>query len=552
MDKNIQQLLQQYIQNFQIQSYYQGYSQTPPANTNSKLVSMNVTQNSNWQNFINTISLSAFDSETASAFIQLFTQANSSMASLYQTFDITDVRNLSLTQLQNLLSSFGFPTITVPSYVKANILTNLVANYKIKSTPLSVNNMLNLIANNSIKIVEMYFANDDPEFVGNTTIQLINYPNLSYSIVVPYSAAENDKYWQITYEQAQQWPYKYTMSPYYSIINVIDNTANLEALIRLRTSALSDYIYYLNHPTTFLQRQILNIEELPNQISYLELYFYPIFINMLQRNQTLLGQETKNYMYYDLSLQNYTNDFNTDFVNEYNPVNDIPSNTQYKILESVKVVQPIANITWIQGTVYKFPLSEIPLPPPANATGVLQQSLLDLTSYALTIAQLGLQIQGTQLQWVSIGPYSEHYYSSPVNICDQGTIYIMPSFNVVLCISIYQGQICLFCIQSYNGLFPLFGNRNLLDYLQSQNLVLTEQSSSELISLLEQTNLGISIMTGNIPQELSSILQIGKIVPLNSNGISTINFIFPSYNITLNLLVNTTQLSLSVNLEGLP
>jgi hypothetical protein len=457
MDKNIQQLLQQYIQNFQIQSYYQGYSQTPPPNTNSILVSMNVTQNSNWQNFINTTSLSVFNSETAAAFIQLFNQATSSMATLYQTFDITDVRNLSLTQLQNLLSSFGFPAITVPSYVKANILTNLVSNYKIKSTPLSVNNMLNIIANNSIKLIEMYFANDDPEFVGNTTIQLINYPNLSYSIVVPYSAAENDKYWQLTYEQAQQWPYKYTMSPYYSIINVIDNTANMEALIRLRTQALADYIYYLNNPTTFSQRQILNIEELPNQISYLELYFYPIFINMLEQNQTVLGQETKNYMYYDTTLQNYTNDFNIDFVNEYNPTSDIPSNTKYKILETVQVEQPVANLTGIQGTIYKLPLSEIPLPPPTNSTGVLQQSLLDLSNYNLSFSQFGLQIQGNQLQWISISSYQqENYYSNPINICDTGTSYMF-FYSSLIAISVYNNQICLFCLvpQYYWQVFQL-------------------------------------------------------------------------------------------------
>jgi len=550
MDKNIQQLLQQYIQNFQIQSYYQGYSQTPPPNTNSKLVSMNVTQNSNWQNFINTTSLSVFNSETAAAFIQLFNQATSSMATLYQTFDITDVRNLSLTQLQNLLSSFGFPAITVPSYVKANILTNLVSNYKIKSTPLSVNNMLNIIANNSIKLIEMYFANDDPEFVGNTTIQLINYPNLLYSIVAPYSAAENDKYWQITYEQAQQWPYKYTMSPYYSLINVIDNTANMEALIRLRTQALADYIYYLNNPTTFSQRQILSIEELPNQISYLELYFYPIFINMLEQNQTLLGQETKNYMYYDTTLQNYTNDFNIDFVNEYNPTSDIPSNTKYKILETVQVEQPVANLTGIQGTIYKLPLSQIPLPPPTNSTGVLQQSLLDLSSYDLSFSQFGLQIQGNQLQWVSISSYQqENYYSNPINICSNGTSYFF-FYSSLIAISVYNNQICLFCLvpQYYWQVFQL--SDAITQYLESLNINVDQNSN--LADLLSQTNLGVQVMTNNPPSELVDYLQVGNIIPLNSNGISTISFPILRYYATLNLLVNTTQLSLSINLEWLP
>jgi hypothetical protein len=550
MDKNIQQLLQQYLQNFQIQSYYQGYSQTPPPNTNSKLVSMNVTQNSNWQNFINTISIPVFESEASAAFIQLFNQAISSMTALYQTFDITDVRNLSLTQLQNLLSSFGFPAITVPSYVKANILTNLVSNYKIKSTPLSVNNMLNIIANNSIKLIEMYFANDDPEFVGNTTIQLINYPNLLYSIVVPYSAAENDKYWQLTYEQAQQWPYKYTMSPYYSIINVIDNTANMEALIRLRTQALADYIYYLNNPTTFSQRQILNIEELPNQISYLELYFYPIFINMLEQNQTLLGQETKNYMYYDTTLQNYTNDFNTDFVNEYNPTSDIPSNTKYKILETVQVEQPVANLTGIQGTIYKLPLSEIPLPPPTNSTGVLQQSLLDLSNYNLSFSQFGLQIQGNQLQWVAISTYEqENYYSNPINICSNGTSYFF-FYSSLIAISVYNNQICLFCLvpQYYWQVFQL--SDAITQYLESLNINVDQNSN--LADLLPQTNLGIQVMTNNPPSQLVNYLQVGNIVPLNSNGISTINFSILRYYATLNLLVNTTQLSLSINLEWLP
>jgi len=550
MDKNIQQLLQQYIQNFQIQSYYQGYSQKPPPNTNSKLVSMNVTQNSNWQNFINTISLPIFESEASSAFIQLFNQSISSMTTLYQTFDITDVRNLSLTQLQNLLSSFGFPTITVPSYVKANILTNLVANYKIKSTPLSVNNMLNIIANNSIKLIEMYFANDNPEFVGNTTIQLINYPNLLYSIVVPYSAAENDKYWQLTYEQAQQWPYKYTMSPYYSIINVIDNTANMESLIRLRTQALADYIYYLNNPTTFSQRQILNIEELPNQISYLELYFYPIFINMLEQNQTLLGQETKNYMYYDTTLQNYTNDFNTDFVNEYNPTSDIPSNTKYKILETVQVEQPVANLTGIQGTIYKLPLSQIPLPPPTNSTGVLQQSLLDLSSYNLSFSQFGLQIQGNQLQWIAISSYEqENYYSNPINICSAGTSYIF-LYSSLVAISVYNNQICLFCLvpQYYWQIFQI--EDAITQYLKSLNINVDQNSN--LADLLSQTDLGVQVMTNNPPSQLANYLQIGNIIPLNSNGISTISFPILRYYATMNLLVNTTQLSLSMNLEWLP
>jgi hypothetical protein len=59
-------------------------------------------------------------------------------------------------------------------------------------------------------------------------------------------------------------------------------------------------------------------------------------------------------------------------------------------------------------------------------------------------------------------------------------------------------------------------------------------------------------MTNNPPSQLVDYLQVGNIIPLNSNGISTISFPIPSFDVTLNLLVNTTQLSLSTNLEWLP
>jgi hypothetical protein len=70
-----------------------------------------------------------------------------------------------------------------------------------------------------------------------------------------------------------------------------------------------------------------------------------------------------------------------------------------------------------------------------------------------------------------------------------------------------------------------------------------------LANLLSQTDLGIQVMTNNPPSQLVDYLQVGNIIPLNSNGISTISFPILRYYATLNLLVNTTQLSLSINLD---
>ncbi|MGB9674575.1 MAG: hypothetical protein ACPLX8_00420, partial [Nanopusillaceae archaeon] len=64
---------------------------------------------------------------------------------------------LSVTTLDNLLLSFGFTLLNLPYYVKQTILTNLVANYKIKGTLQSVFNMLTDITDVPIMIAELYF-----------------------------------------------------------------------------------------------------------------------------------------------------------------------------------------------------------------------------------------------------------------------------------------------------------------------------------------------------------------------------------------------------------
>ena len=258
----------------------------------------------------NVIYKEAFKSEAADALQTIIKQAAAAYKSQVEDLLVTNIYRLSSVQTDNLLQSFGFPKTALPLYVKKQILKNLVEAYKHKGT-LKSTDLIKSIAP-GYNIFELFYVNDDPSFQVRTSYLTSANDRILVGITFPYESAESDKFWNLTYEDAQQWPYRYAMSPFYAGLNIIDVYANLEAIIKLRRFAYDDLQVWLNNPDQYDNRKVLHIEPFPSLVSYLELYLLFQYVTLKMKGKSYIATTTLSYMYQG-DISNIESDYDSYF-----------------------------------------------------------------------------------------------------------------------------------------------------------------------------------------------------------------------------------------------
>ena len=297
-----------------------------PVGTSNFDIKMVVEELTKIQNYIeNVVKQNAFINEDVLNLLEIIKTTAAALRS-----ELTNISNIQIPlvimpeQLDNLLRSFGFTYLSLPINTKKLILEELVANYKIKGTLNSVENIVRKFVPN-VYIVELYFSREyeDPKFVGKRVVNVGG--NVDQLVKYEFEAnhTDSDKYWHLTDEEMKKWPVKYAMSPYFVLTYSVNLTLNLLAAALLRHRAKLDYEKLPSDPNDeqawqdYRNTRGLTIQTLPEPFNYLELYLMIRYVWMKFINLYVADSNTavNTYGYFDdnASTQVIIDDFNEHF-----------------------------------------------------------------------------------------------------------------------------------------------------------------------------------------------------------------------------------------------
>ncbi len=304
-------LIEQFLQYFNITSYLFDRCDLP-YNVTSQDVSVASTQLSKEIDFYNNVIYqTTFQSPQSDGIQTVFKQVTAAMKSLLQSFEINNIYSLTSDKVDNLLTSFGFSNISLPLYIKQDILQVLVYCYKNKGT-LNVQTIFDAIYPH-FEFTELFFNKNLFTFQGTITIngdqQIINLP------VQP--VISNDIYWQLTTEQLQAWPESYVLSPYLTGYNIVSVTDNNAASAMLRTLSVQQLTQFNSNPSIYRNTyQTIQLDPIPFTISWLEIYLLLRYIFLLNQNVSFLIPNLNSYLFYNRKDSNNNPDyslFNSDY-----------------------------------------------------------------------------------------------------------------------------------------------------------------------------------------------------------------------------------------------
>ena len=250
----------------------------------------------------NVIKQNVFLNEEVSQFLEIIKTACSALrSSLSSIQNIQIPLVISTEQLDRLLMSFGFNYLSLPVNTKKLILEELVANYKIKGTLASVENIVRKFVPN-LYIVELNFSKQymQPKFIGKRKFNLGG--NIEQTIKFEFDAshADADKYWHLTQEELENWPVNYAMSPYFAVTYAINLTTNLLASAMVRHRAKLDLdILQSGDEQAYRNSKGLTVQSLPDPFNYLELYLMIryIWMKMINLYVNEIGDPSNLYTY---------------------------------------------------------------------------------------------------------------------------------------------------------------------------------------------------------------------------------------------------------------
>jgi len=262
------------------------------------------------------IKLPAFDSLLSNAIQDNLKQSSASIKSVFQQSKVTNPYKISDIQVNNLLKSFGFNFPLLPD-ISRQVLQKLVSSYKNKGT-LNITNLLNTIIVGT-RIIELLYVNDDPSFIGKTSISTSTGDIVPYTFRFPYSYTNNDIHWKLSLTDAKNYPYNYAMSPFYAQATIIDQQANIQTIIKIRTQAKIDYNIWNSDPSSYDSRKVLKIDPFPNTISYLDAYLFVKYCLSKLYNVNVKDRVGTNYMYYKDDLSTLPSDFKDAYLRDTSP-----------------------------------------------------------------------------------------------------------------------------------------------------------------------------------------------------------------------------------------
>jgi hypothetical protein len=153
-------VVQQFINYFQIADQLNNSPSNLQANiANAAQISSIQNNLQNVQTYYSSIlKQSYYSTPITESLMQTVVQGKSALDSMSDnSFSSVDINKLSNDTITNLLLSYGFTVTDLPIPIQKRILTNLVANYKIKGTLQSVANMVADVVDVPILVSELYF-----------------------------------------------------------------------------------------------------------------------------------------------------------------------------------------------------------------------------------------------------------------------------------------------------------------------------------------------------------------------------------------------------------
>ena len=323
---------------------------------------------------------------------------------------LSDINYINNEQVNRLLESFGCTKYgCLTSRQRRELLLVLVDIYKHKGTTLSAQNILNLFSE-TYHIHEVFYKkhNSPYDFIYYTITDGI--PGIKPYLeehTVKKELILDDPRWFLTDDQLQNYETNKAITPYLVITNDIHITSNIATITILRTLALNDYTVLQQHgkdSDEYNNTRKIHIEELPQNINYLELYYLIqylyIILNNLQNIQGTVFEHTYGYTPPSDSTDIIINEIDRQFKTRYTDPN--------KTATSITTIR-----TWKEKirTLY---LSETPF------QSCIQSFTVDLKNYSYTTVRDKLIIVG--------GLNSDNTYNNKVFIYSLHD----PSISIVL------------------------------------------------------------------------------------------------------------------------